>query len=146
VGAVNIAENCPPGNLNDAIREVMAAVASVIGAAGIGYLTGQGGTVTQATSKSTDVTLNTLCGQITMNAASLASNATVSFVCNNSKFGVNDLVHVNIKSGTTSANAYLVQVDNIASNAFRISLTNRTAGALAEALVISFFVMKAVAS
>lgn len=41
----------------------------------IGYSTGTGSTVTQATSKSTGVTINSLCGQITINAASLAAGA-----------------------------------------------------------------------
>jgi hypothetical protein len=109
---------------------------------GIGYVAGQGGTVVQPTSKSTDIILNALTGQITTNNASLAANGTVSFNVNNSFFGNNDLVHVNIKSGTTTANAYLVQADNLGSNVFRISLTNRTAGALAEALVISFCIFK----
>ena len=40
---------------------------------GIGYATGAGGTVTQATSKSTAVILNKLTGAITMNAASQAA-------------------------------------------------------------------------
>ena len=38
-----------------------------------------GGTVTQATNKSTGVTLNTESGQITMNDAALAAAAEVSF-------------------------------------------------------------------
>jgi len=41
------------------------------GTAGIGYATGAGGTVTQATNKSTGVTLSKTCGVITMNAAQL---------------------------------------------------------------------------
>jgi hypothetical protein len=46
---------------------------------GIGYATGAGGTVTQATSKSTAVTLNTVTGAITMNNAALAAATIVSF-------------------------------------------------------------------
>ena len=45
--------------------------------AGLGYGTGSGGTVTQATSKSTTVVLNKPTGQITMNGAALASGAVV---------------------------------------------------------------------
>lgn len=48
----------------------------VDGTGGIGYQTGSGGTVTQATSKSTAVTLNKLSGRITLNAEALAAGAT----------------------------------------------------------------------
>src|SRR5882672_9299987 len=37
----------------------------------LGYATGAGGAVTQATDKSTAVTLNKICGAITMNGAAL---------------------------------------------------------------------------
>ena len=50
----------------------------------LGYGTDAGGTVTQATSKSTAVTLNKPCGQITMNNAALAANTSVAFLFNNS--------------------------------------------------------------
>jgi hypothetical protein len=43
-----------------------------------GYITGEGGTVAQATSKATAVTLNKKCGQITMHNASLAADTTVT--------------------------------------------------------------------
>ena len=60
--------------------------------AGIGYATGAGGTVTQITSKATGVTLNTVCGTITMNGAALAADTTVSFVLTNSAIAANDVV------------------------------------------------------
>ena len=46
---------------------------SAYSTSGIGYAAGAGGTVTQATNKSTTVVLNKTTGQITMNAASLAA-------------------------------------------------------------------------
>ena len=49
----------------------------------LGYGAGAGGTVTQATSKSTAVTLNKPTGKITMNNAALAANTTVQFNLNN---------------------------------------------------------------
>ena len=51
---------------------------------GIGYSTGAGGTVIQATNKSTGVTLNTVTGIITMNNASLAADTSVAFVLTDS--------------------------------------------------------------
>lgn len=65
------------------------------GTGGLGYGTGAGGTVTQATSKSTAVTLNKPCGQITMNNAALAAGATVSFFMYNNTFNsYSDIMHV----------------------------------------------------
>ena len=53
-----------------------------------------GGTVTQATNKSTGVTLNTQSGQITMNNAALADAAEVSFTVTNDKIAATDVVAV----------------------------------------------------
>ena len=49
--------------------------------AGLGYGPGAGGTVTQATSKSTAVTLNKPSGQITMHNGSLGAGASAMFNC-----------------------------------------------------------------
>ena len=72
---------------------------------GIGYGLGAGGTVTQATSKSTAVTLNKPCGQITMNAASLAPGAAVQFNVLNSLMSRYD--NVGLGSQTRSANCWI---------------------------------------
>ena len=71
------------------------------GVAGIGYKAGAGGTVTQSTSKSTGVTLNKASGQITMNAASLAAGAIVSFTLTDSSIAAGDLLILNHVSGGT---------------------------------------------
>ena len=63
----------------------------VTSVAGLGYGTGAGGTVTQATSKSTAVTLNKPTGQITTHNAALAADTTVSFLVNNSLITTSDL-------------------------------------------------------
>lgn len=112
---------------------------------GVGYATGAGGTVTQATDKATGVTLNKVSGQITMNAASLAAGAAVSFVLTNSAIAATDAIIVNIGSGAT-ANAYKVEVTAVAAGSCRIQLHNFSGAALAEALVLNFAVIKAVAS
>jgi len=107
-----------------------------------GYITGEGGTVTQATSKATAVTLNKKCGKITMNAASLAAATTVTFTLTNSTIATTDLLVLNLVSGGT-AGAYLLNAQSAAGSA-SINVRNVTAGALAEAIVIGFAVIKAV--
>ena len=112
----------------------------------VGYITGDGGAVTQATSKSTAVTLNNLCGQITLNGAALAANTAVSFVLTNSKIAATDCMRVNIASGAATPSSYLVQAEAFASGSVTISIRNLTAGSLSEALVLNFATIKSVNS
>ncbi len=107
-----------------------------------GYITGEGGTVTQATSKATAVTLSKKCGQITMNGAALAAATTVSFTLTNSTIAATDLLVLNHVSGGT-AGSYLLNAQAAAGSA-SINVRNVTAGSLSEAIVIGFAVIKAV--
>lgn len=116
------------------------------GATGVGYGTGAGGAVTQATSKSTGVTLNTPCGQITLNSASLAASSRVNFTLTNSAIAATDVVAVSASSGVVTSGNYTIGVDAVAAGSCRIFLLNNTSGALAEAVVLNFAVLKAVAS
>ena len=109
----------------------------------VGYSAGTGGTVTQATNKSTGVTLNKRCGQLTMNNASLSAAAEVSFTLTNSVIAATDVVMVCIGSGAT-AGAYNVQCDAVAAGSCRISIGNMSSGSLGEAIVLNFVVIKAV--
>lgn len=111
------------------------------GTGGVGYSTGAGGTVTQATNKSTGVTLNKTTGAITLNNASLADATTVSFTVTNSTVGANDVVLVNHRSAGT-AGAYIVQANNVTAGAFNISVRNVSGGSLGEAIVVGFDVLK----
>jgi len=108
-----------------------------------GYTTGAGGAVTQATSKATAVTLNKLCGAITMNGAALAAAAEVAFTLTNSTIAARDVVIVNIASVGT-AGAYFVCVGAVAAGSCSITLGNCSAGSLSQALVLNFAVIKAV--
>lgn len=119
-------------------------IASSSPSLGIGYSTGAGGAVTQATNKSTGVTLDKVSGSITMNNASLAGAATVSFTLTNSTIEATDVVVVSAKSGA-STGKYTVAVTATAAGSCQISVTNvgSTAG---EALVINFAVIKSVAA
>jgi len=111
----------------------------------IGYPTGSGGAVTQLTNKSTGVTLNTICGQITTSNASLGSGSEISFTLTNSKIAATDVVVVCISSGATT-NTYQLLVDAVAAGSCRIFLRNSSATSRSDALVINFAVIKAVAS
>ncbi|NBS70690.1 hypothetical protein EBT31_17520 [bacterium] len=106
-----------------------------------GYGTGAGGTVTQATNKSTGVTLNTRCGQVTLNNAALAADTTVSFVLTNSAVAAGDVLILNHISGGT-AGSYLLNARSAAGSA-TIDVRNITAGSLSEAIVIAFVLIKA---
>jgi hypothetical protein len=115
----------------------------VISATGkIGYATGSGGTVTQATSKSTAVTLNKTNGQITLNAAALASDTTVSFTLNNSLIENGDILVLNHISGGTIG-SYLLNASSSA-NLANIYVRNISTGSLSEAIVIAYAVIKSV--
>jgi hypothetical protein len=107
-----------------------------------GYATGSGGTVTQATSKATGVTLSKSTGQITMNAAALNLDTTVSFTLTNTVIEAGDILILNHISGGT-AGSYLLNAQSAAGSA-SINVRNITAGSLSEAIVIAFAVIKAV--
>lgn len=109
---------------------------------GVGYAAGAGGTVTQATDKSTGVTVHKVTGQITMNNASLAAGAEVSFTVTNSTVTAKDVVLVNHSSAGT-AGSYLVQANAIAAGSFAITVSNVSAGSLGEAIVLTFVVIRA---
>jgi hypothetical protein len=106
-----------------------------------GYIVGDGGTVAQSTSKSTAVTLNKRCGQITMNGAALAAATTVSFTLTNSTIAATDLLVLNHVSGGT-AGSYLLNAQ-AGAGSVSINVRNITAGSLSEAIVIGFAVVKA---
>jgi hypothetical protein len=108
---------------------------------GIGYAAGAGGTVTQATNKSTGVTLNTVTGNIVMNNATLNSGAAVGFTLTNSAVGANDVVLANIASGAT-VSSYQIFVDAVAATSVKFTLRNYSGSNLSEAVVINFTVIK----
>jgi hypothetical protein len=117
----------------------------VTNAAGLGYGTGAGGTVTQATNKSTTVTLNRPTGQITMNNAALAANTAVAFSVLNSLVAAADVI---LLTGTNSPNTtnYRIEPFNVAAGVFGIRLTNISGGSLSEAVVINFAIIKGATS
>jgi hypothetical protein len=109
-----------------------------------GYATGSGGAVVQATSKATGVTLNTSNGQITMNAASLAATSIVSFTLTNSVIEAGDIIVMNHISGGTLG-AYAFNAATVAGSA-SINVSNLTLGALTDAIVLRFAIIKVVSA
>lgn len=107
---------------------------------GIGYGVGSGNAVTQATSKSTGVTLNYVNGTITMHGAALAADTAVSFTLTDSAIEANDVVVITHHS-TGTAGAYLV-LAQAAGGSATITVRNVTAGSLSEAIVLKFAVIK----
>jgi len=116
---------------------------TVYATAEIGYSTAAQTAVTQLTSKSTGVTANTSAGQITMNAASLATVTNVTFTLTNSLLSAKDVIIVNVASANATAGAYNCWVSSMLAGSATITLRNITAGALAEAVVINFAIIHA---
>jgi hypothetical protein len=107
-----------------------------------GYATGAGGTVTQATDKTTGVTLSKSTGQITLAGDALAASTTVSFTLTNTVIEAGDILIMNhISAGT--AGSYLLNAQSAAGSA-SINVRNISLGSLSEAIVIAFAVIKAV--
>jgi hypothetical protein len=110
----------------------------------IGYSTAAQGAVTQATDKSTAVTLNKSAGRITMNAAALAGGAVASFTLNNSLISANDTIIVCISSTTTgsTAGAYTTYISNLTTGSALITLRNLTAStSYSEAVIINYAII-----
>lgn len=107
---------------------------------GVGYGTGSGGTVTQATSKSTAVTLNKPSGQITMNNASLAAGASVSFIVNCSNFTPSDTVTFSLIGGTTQPDSYAFRSRGT-NGVFVVIVTNHGT-TNSEALIVQYNIIK----
>ena len=107
----------------------------------IGYASAAQGTVTQLTSKSTGVTLNTSAGKITMNNAALGATTNVAFVMTNSKVGANDVIIVNVAGGVASNETYNCWVSGQSAGTCTFVLRNISGGSLSEAVVLNFAII-----
>ena len=106
---------------------------------GIGYGTGAGGTVTQTTSRTTGVTINKVCGAITLVSAA-GSTTPQTFTVTNSAVAATDVIVVNQKSGTDK---YEIFVTNVAAGSFAITFFT-TGGTTTEQPVFNFAILNAV--
>lgn len=107
----------------------------------LGFTAAGNSAVTQATSKSTGVTLNKPAGQITMNNASLATSTAASFTLTNSYIGAKDNVIMTFASGATAA-GYNYWVSSVAAGSCVMTIRNISGGSLSEAIVINYAVIK----
>ena len=97
--------------------------------------------VTQLTSRTTGVTVNTTAGQITTNATSLAAGAEAKFVVTNNKVTVKSVPVIAVASGQT-ADTSVADVVAVADGSFTIQLTNLNAAtADTGAMVINFVIL-----
>ena len=106
---------------------------------------GTGGTVTQATSRTTGVTLNKLSGQITLFASTaLSGHASNEFTLTNSFIDATDVVHVCFASGLTGA-SYGVTVTAVSAGSCKITVSNFSNSATpSDTPVLNFVVIKGV--
>jgi len=107
----------------------------------IGYAASAQGTVTQATSKSTAVTLDKSAGRITMNNASLATATNATFTLNNALISANDTVILTISGGQATAGSYNVFANSLTAGSVSITLRNISGGTLSEAVVINYCII-----
>ena len=106
---------------------------------GSGYALGAGSTVTQATSRTTGVTINAACGAITLVSAA-GTTTPASFTVTNSSVAATDVIILSQKSGTDKQ---VLLVTAVAAGSFEITAYT-TGGTTTEQPVINFAVIKAV--
>lgn len=106
---------------------------------GVGYFTGAGATVTQTTSRTTGVTINNVCGSITL--VSATGTATwQSFTVTNSCVAATDVIKVVQSSGT---DLYQIFITNVAAGSFMVTFAT-TGGTTIEEPVFNFAIIKSV--
>lgn len=110
---------------------------NIVSGVSFGYSLGSGGTVTQATSRTTGVTLNKPSGAITMFTAA-GSTTAATFTVTNSTVAATDVVVLSVKSAT---NLYDMFVSAVAAGSFNITFRT-TGGTSSDAPVINFAVIK----
>lgn len=110
---------------------------------GVGYITGSGGVATQATSRTTSVTLNNPTGRITLFSQSMANTTANTFTFTNSSITANDFLLLTHWSGGTIGNYTL----NANTGLGIANVTIRSISTVsAEAPVIQYVVIKGAAS
>ena len=111
----------------------------------IGYTAAAQGTVTQATDKTTAVTLNKPAGRITMAADALAGNTAATFNLNNSFLSANDILILNVSGGSVAdATTYTAYTSSLGTGVAAITLRNLTATSRSEAVVLNFAIIHCV--
>lgn len=122
-----------------------AAIKSTSASGGIGYATGAGCTIGQASSVTTGVTCTGTTGQITTYTETAAQNATVSFTVTDTSVALHDAVIVSVQMNN-GAGLPVAFVTAVAAGSFQITIDNLSASSLNNTLVLNFVVVKGVAS
>lgn len=107
---------------------------------GFGYTTGAGGTVTQATSRVTAVTLSKVCGQIVLFSTTTTAGQVTTFTVTNTLVALADNVIVSQQSG---AGIYFFSL-NVNVGSIQISVYTPIAVTVAEAPILNFAIIKSV--
>jgi hypothetical protein len=132
--------------LTGSLRAVGPTASLGYGATTTGLQGATGGAVTQASNRTTGVTLNTICGTITTNTASLGAELSAEFTVTNSLVAIGDVVVCCQQSGAVGVMTD-VYVSTVAAGSFKIKVANNNAAAgVAEtgAIIINFAVIKSV--
>ena len=114
---------------------------NVKASADLGY--SSGGTVTQATSITTGVLLNTPSGRITCQAHTFANDDSQTFTLTNSHIDVNDVVLVSFQTGHQELYA---TVSDVSAGSCNITIHNTHSGAGSVTPVLNFAIIKVATS
>ena len=113
-----------------------------------GYVAGEGDTQTQpANSKANTVTMTSgrKCGKIIMDDVQLDANTTVVFQVTSDAVAATDVIVLN-HSSVGTAGDYLMWVCAVAAGSFKVAVRNMTSANKSEAIVLSYAIVKAVAT
>lgn len=138
----------PPGLVLTGLTGAIATTSSIKSlspSAGVGYGTGAGGLITQATNKSTPVVLNKIVGAILTHNAEILPGAEATFTCTNTSVVATDVVVANA-GGAAATGKYGCFVNNVGAGAFDITLTNLSIISTTEVVTVNFAVIKGVTS
>jgi hypothetical protein len=130
-GLITATGNIGGGNINSA-----GAVLSS-GTSGVGYTTGAGSTVSQASSRTTGVTINAVTGSITLVSAA-GSPTYNTFTVTNNKVAETDVIIINQKSGTDK---YEVFITNVSAGSFAVTFADMN-GTTVEQPILNFAIIK----
>ena len=98
------------------------------------------GTVTQATNRSTAVTLNAPAGVITTDSTAIANLGNAAFTVNNSFVKADSTIIVSLNTTGLSAYSIHVATESVAAGSFAIRIYNAT-GANLAAVKINFMIV-----
>lgn len=106
----------------------------------INVVNGTTGTVTQGTSRSTAVTLNTTKGVITTDTTSLANLTSVVFTINNSTVKADSVINATMNTTNLTGYAVHFSIESVAAGSFKIRYFNSTGSAITTAVLFNFVV------